>query len=178
MDINLLPIGYTKLRKRDTKFYQVQTISIYLLLLLIFVTSITVALRFLQTQQIKAAEANLQEFNLQVSSLKSKEASLVILKDRLTTIDQISTVPSKQRSVYNLVNGLIPPNLTLSFVSVDRSGNMLLSIVAPNFSSLDGLLATLGSTQKNENKITSTSLESFSRSRDGLYRASLKIVPK
>ena len=177
MSINLLPVSFRQLQQQNSKFYKIQTISIFLLLSLIFLTSIAVALRFLQTQQIKAAEVNLQQSNDKVSSLKSREEALFIVKNRLTAIDQISNIPSKQRAIYNLVNQLIPASLSLSLVSVDASGNMIVSIVAPNFTALDGLLSDLTNKEKNENQISKVSLESFSRSRDGLYRASLKIIP-
>lgn len=178
MSINLLPLGYKELQKANTRFYKIQSISISLLLCLIFVASITVALRIIQAQQISAAE-NLLESNTQkVSSLKPRESSLFLLKDRLSSINQIISLPSKQRSLFNLVNQLIPPNLTLSFISVDTTGNMLLSTVAPDFSSLDNLLTTLSSPDKSEGQISQVSLESFSRSRDGLYRASIKVTPK
>ncbi|MDO8619041.1 MAG: hypothetical protein Q7R49_03820 [Candidatus Daviesbacteria bacterium] len=177
VNINLLPISFRQKQQQNSKFYKIQTISIFLLLSLIFLTSLTLAMRFLQTQQIQAAEVNFQNSNNKVSSLKSKEASLIIVKDRLTTIDAIASIPSNQRAIYNLVSQLIPPSLSLSFVSVDANGNMIISLVAPNFTALDGLLSDLTSKEKNENRVKQVSLESFSRSRDGLYRASLKIIP-
>jgi len=176
--INLLPISYKEFQKRESKFYKIQNISISLLLFLIFVTSITIALRIIQAQQINAAEGLLEQNNQKVSDLKPREASLFLLKDRLTNIDQITSLPSKQRSIYNLVSQLIPANLNLNFVSVDTNGDMLISIVAPNFASLDELLIVLTSKDKNEDSIAAVSLESFSRSRDGLYRASIKIKPR
>lgn len=178
MNINLLPLSYKQVQTQNSKFYKIQSASIYLLLTLIFLTSLTVAFRILQSQQIKAAEVSLQQFSTQVSSQKSKEAGLLILKNRLDAIDQISALPSRQRSLYNLVNQLIPPTLTLSFVSVDGNGNMTISLVAPNFSALDTLLGVLTSPGRSEGLIGKVSLESFSRSRDGLYRASLKIAAK
>lgn len=177
MNINLLPLTYKRLQQQNSKFYKIQTVSIILLLSLVFLTSVTIALRFLQSQQIKAAESSLQESSSRVTAFKSKEAALLILKNRLATIDSISAQPSKQRALYNLVNELVPPSLTISFVSVDSSGNMAVSLIAPNFTALDQLLSLLSSKEKNEGRIAKVSLESLSRSRDGLYRASLKVVP-
>lgn len=178
LSINLLPAQYTGLQKEYTKFLRVQTISVGIILFLIFLASLTVALGVFQNQQVKSAQANLDNFTSKVSGLKPKEASLAILKNRLSVIDQIISLPSKQRSLYNLVTQLSPPSLTISGVSIDTSGNMLLTVLSPDYSSMDGLLTALMSTSRNEDKIAQVLVENLSRSRDGVYRGSLKIVAK
>ena len=140
LSINLLPIEYTGLQKQYEKFYKVQAFSIAIILILGFLASITVALRVFQSQQVRVAQADLDNFTNKVTNLKPKEASLVILKNRLSTIDQISSLPSKQRSLYVLVNKLLPASLQISSISIEASGDMLLTIVSPDYFSIDNLL--------------------------------------
>lgn len=176
--INLLPASYTGLQKEYTKFLRVQTISIGIILFLVFLASLTVALGVFQNSQVKSAQATLDNFTSKVSDLKPKEASLAILKNRLSVIDQITSLPSKQRSLYNLVTQLTPPSLTILAVSIDSSGNMLLTILSPDYLSIDSLLVSLMSASKNEGRISQVLIDNLSRSRDGVYRGSLKIVAK
>lgn len=177
ISINLLPAEYTGLLKEYTKFYKIQTISIILILVLIFLSSITVALRLFQSQRIKIAQANLEDVTTKVTQQKPKESSLTVLKSRLSTIDQISSLPSKQREMYNLVSSLLPPSLNISNVSVDKSGGMLLSIISQDFSNIDSFITQL-TTDPSQNKINQVIIEGLSRSRDGTYRGNLKIIAK
>lgn len=176
--INLLPAQYTGLQKDYVKFLRVQTVSIGIILFLIFLASLTVALGVFQNSKIKSAQAALDNFTSRVSSFKPQEASLALLKNRLSAIDQITSLPSKQRSLYNLVTQLTPSAVTISGVSIDSSGSMLLTILSPDYLSIDSLLTALMSTSRNENKIAQVLVENLSRSRDGIYRGSLKIVTK
>lgn len=176
--INLLPIEFTRLLKEYSRFYRIQTISISIILFLFFLTSVTIALRIFQSQQIQIAQAGLSQYSEKVSNLAPKEASLVILKNRLDTLDKVSGFPSKQRAVYNLVANLLPASITVSSISVDRNGEMSLTLVSQVFGDFDVFLSSLTDKETNEDKISKVSIDSLSRARDGIYRANIKVTPK
>lgn len=109
--INLLPQEFTKSQIEQAKYYKLRLIAVLSLMLMIFLASTTVALRFLQNQQLDQAKFIYAAAQDQVSQFKQTEVSLVVLKDRLNNISQINATSSKQNAMYNLVNSLTPPPL-------------------------------------------------------------------
>ena len=174
--INLLPAKFTLLQKEQKKFYRVQFISISLILSLIFFASTTVALRVLQSKNIQKAQSSLESIEDKVTVYKSKEASLVVLKSRLASIDQIISTPSKQREIFNLIDKIVPKSVVINSMSVDRSGNVSLSATVLSGSAIQEMLTNLAAKDKNEGRIAQVLLESLSRGRDGLYIIGLKII--
>lgn len=175
MAINLLPVEVTRQQQKEARFYQVQSISIASLLVLIFLSSTTLALSFLQNSSINLANTNLQAAEEKVIQFKDKEGSLVILKNRLTVLDQIIGTPSKQRLVYNLVTALLPPSISPTLAVTDTSGNVTLTLATQDRLALDNYLKDLVNPEKNEGRVAKVDVESLSRGRDGVYRINLKI---
>src|SRR3990167_2490498 len=94
--INLLPQEFTKLQIEQAKYYKLRLIAVVSLMLMVFLTSVTVALRILQSRNIEAARFTLQAAETKVSQFKQTEVSLVVLKDRLDNINQIISTSSNQ----------------------------------------------------------------------------------
>lgn len=176
--INLLPVEFRKAQAEQSKFYKVQYLSILTVLALAFLASTTVALRIFQSQSVSSAQGNLEQISQRVVDSKVKEASLVALKTRLSTINQLSSVPSKQRATFSIVSNLLPASAQISSLVVDKAGNITLSITSADNSALDSFLNDLVSYERNEDKISEVTLESLSRGRDGVYRANLTISAK
>ena len=176
--INLLPQEFTKLQIEQAKYYKLRLIAVVSLMLMVFLTSVTVALRILQSRNIEAARFTLQAAETKVSQFKQTEVSLVVLKDRLDNINQIISTSSNQNDMYNLINDLIPPSVSLDLITVDRKGNVALSISGGDASTLDDFISSLVDDSKNESMISSVEVDSFSRSRESFYRVSLKISPR
>jgi len=175
LNINLLPAEFRVDQKSQKKFQIVQKISIAILLVLVFLASGATAFRIFQSQDITKIEDQAKQGEQRVVAKKTSEATLVVLKNRLTLINQIQKSSSNNTLVYQRISGLIPPDVTTSSLSVDRSGNMLLSIIAPNTQSLEGMLNNLTSKEAFD-AISSIELQSLSRGRDGVFRSSLKIT--
>lgn len=178
ISINLLPVEFSVIQEREKRFYKVQAISIAVLLLLIFLASTTVALGYLQSKQVKQAQSDLSSAENLVSGLKDKESSLMALKNRINNIQQIQKDPSKQRTMYNLIDSLIPSNITVNSISIDKGGDVLISAVFRNISLFDDFVENLVSKEKNEGRITTVGIENLSRARDGQFRASFKVDTK
>lgn len=178
ISINLLPTEIIAEESRNTNFYKIQFFGVAIILVLIFLTSLTLALQILQNRNLVTAQAKLLESEQKVAGLKKTQVSLFILKNRLTVISQYLGVASKQSSIYRLINKLIPPSAVISAISVDKGGTVVLLALMPDRDSLDQTLNNLTDKERNENQFDQVSVDSLNRGKDGVYRISLKIKPK
>ncbi len=176
--INLLPPEYGAQSLKEAKFYKIQAIGVATLLLMIFLASLTVFLRILQSQNITQVQNKLTASEQKISDLKNTQASLLLLKNRLTTINQYFGVPSKQTEMYKLITALLPATVSVSYISVEKTGEVLILAIAPDGNSLDSLITNLTTEESNQDKISQVSLEGINRGRDGIYRLSMKIKSK
>lgn len=176
--INLLPSEFTKEQLKDARFYRIQAAGVGMILVLIFLSSLTVALGILQSQRLKQAEARLDSSSQKVISFQDKQVALMALKNRLVAIDKYVGVPSLQAELLSLINTLLPPSVAINALVIDRSGEVALSVVIPDSTTLDYTVTTLTDKDKSKNKISKVSIESLDRSRDGIYRLNFKIKPK
>lgn len=178
ISINLLPPEIVTKELKQANFYKIQFIGIAVILTMIFLASLTVALRILQSHNITEVQAKLAKAEQRVSDLKNTQASLFLLKNRLTVIDQYLGVPSKQSSIYKLIGELIPPPVAINAIAINKAEELTLLALVPDSSSLDDLINNLSVKENNEGKIKQVSIESLNRGRDGFYRISLKIKSK
>lgn len=175
--INLLPSEFLIAEREYQNFRKIQLICVLVILSLIFLSSMTIALRVLQSQRIVSANEQLDQLTSKITADKSKEAQLLILKNRIDLLQKISESPSKQKALYNLVNQLIPKEVLVSDMSVDNSGNIGLSLVVLQTGYFENMLDNLTSKEKNEGKIKTIEIETLTRTRDGVYRANIKVKP-
>lgn len=173
--IDLLPTEFRAEEKKKAKFYKIQAAGVVLILLTIFLSSLTIALRILQSQKISQIQTKMSEAEQRISNQKTTQASLLLLKNRLTTINQYLGVPSKQAEIYSLLEKLLPVSSTVNTLSIDKSGEALVLATVPDGISLDNLINNLISKEVNQDKIKGVSIDSLSRAKDGTYRISLKI---
>lgn len=176
--INLLPPEFTAEELKRTKFYRVQSFGITAVLLMIFLSSLTVSLRILQSQGIEIIQGRVLGAEEKITDLKEKQASLIFLKNRLDILQKYLGTQSKTVSLYQFLTNQIPNSAQMDSVSVDKEGNMLALLHFQDILEFDNFIANLLDPEKNEGKIKEVSLDSLSRGRDGLFRVSLKIEPK
>ncbi len=176
--INLLPLEFREQDLKNAKFYKIQAVGVAFILLMIFFASLTVALRILQSQNISLIQNKLTKSEQKISDLKNTQASLYILKNRLTTISQYLGTPSSQTQIYKIIANLLPSSVSLNSLSVDKSSEVLIVATTPDGNSIDELITRLTSKENNEGKISQVSIENVNRGKDGIYRLSLKIKPK
>ena len=175
VSINLLPAQFRIDQKAQKKFQVVQAVSIFTLLTLILLASVTTAVRIVQNKELQGLKEEETQKEEQVLVYKEKEAALAILKNRLGLINQIVKSDSKSsRVIYKSVLTLMPPNIGISSVSLDRGGNFLTSILSPHSFTVDSLITSLTSEQ-GFTTISNIDLDNLSRSRDGSYRVNMRI---
>ncbi len=176
--INLLPIEFTKLQVEQLKFKKVQLGGAVVILALVFLSISVIGLRFLQSKDISKLQNQLKQTEDEVKGLQNHEVSLTVLKDRLNIITALTTLPSKQRSIYSLISSITPPSISVNSMTVDKNANVILSIVSPDSTSFADYLQNLTSSDKNEDQILQVVVDSISRNKDGSFRVSLKVRPK
>lgn len=177
ISINLLPIENAVLTEQTRRKKLIQTVSVTLLLIMFFLASLVVTLRLLQTRNLNQVNTLSQVGESRIGGLRERESTLVLLKDRLGLIAKLTEHPSKQKLIYDLVIGKIPSSVNISSVSLDSTGNLSLSAVAPDYNSLSALFSFLSS-DANFKEIIGINVESLSRGRDGFYRVNLKLLAR
>lgn len=178
ISINLLPPEIMVEEQKKAKFYKIQAIGVIFILTIVFLTSLTLALRILQSRNIEMVQKKLTQVEQKVTSLKDTEASLFILKNRLSVISQYLGVPSNQSATYKLFDRLVPSSVVTNAITVAKNGEVIFLGLAPDSASLENLVNNLTTKESNEDKISQVSVESLNRGRDGLFRINFKIKPK
>lgn len=176
--INLLPPEVTTHEKKQAKFYKIQAIGVAIILVMTFLTSLTLALRILQGRSISLYKDRVAKAEQQVTDLKSTQASLLLLKSRLTVIGQYLGVPSKQTAMYQLIEKLIPSSVTINALAVESVGGVSLTVLIPDAQTLDNLVDNLTTKEANEGKISQISIENLNKGRDNLFRMNFNIQQK
>ncbi len=175
--INLLPPEIMVQELKKAKFYKIQFIGIIIVLVMVFLASLTVALLILQNHSISVIQASLAQEEQKVSDLKNTQASLFLLKNRLNVINQYFGTSSQQSSMFRLIDKLIPVSVLINAITIDKNGGVILLATVPDSTILDNLINNLTTQEINEGKISQVSIESLNRGRDGFYRISFKIKP-
>lgn len=175
ISINLLPAETIAEEAKRSKFYKIQFIGVAVILILIFLTSLTLALQILQNNNIASAQAKVAESEGKVVSLKNTQVSLFILKNRLNTIGAHFGVPSKQSAMYEIIDELTPLSVSVSTVSVDKTGTVTLLASTSDRESLDEFISNLINKETNKNLISEVAIDTLNRSKDGYFRISLRI---
>lgn len=178
ISIDLLPPEFAAEEAKLGKFYKIQALGISIILLMIFLSIVLVSLRILQSNLVKSAQTQASEAEGKIASQSSKQASLMLLKSRLDTIQNYLSTPSKQVELYNLVAKLVPPTIDLSAVSVGADGTVLISALVPDVNALDRIFTDLLDKEKNKGKIAKVSIEALNRGKDGIFRVSFKVEAK
>lgn len=176
--INLLPIELKVEQIKKAKFYKIQTIGIVAIMFVVFMASLTVALSILQNHNMAQIQKKITASEQKVSELKSTQASLLLLKNRLTTINQYFEIPSRQSQLYKLLTDSLPGSVSINSVSISKDDNIIVLAYAGNIKDVDSLITNLTSKDKNQDKVSKLSLESISRATDGSYNLSFNIKAK
>ena len=175
--VNLLPVEIILQRKQNLKLALINRVSIIFLILLIFATSATLTLRIIQSSKLEKEKKDLVYAESRVTELKNNEGQMIMLKQRLSKIQNLSGEDLKRKAIFNLIIYLTPQEIEISEIVVDRRGNVLATFATTSLSAFTTLVDNLRDKEKNMGLIQSVNMESMSFGRDSQYRFSLKIVP-
>ncbi len=165
------------LDKQAHKLTWANRVSIFLLVVLVTVTFAVFAVRYVQNNVLNQTNEALSAAESKVTSLKDREGYAVLLKKRLDSIDKLSS-DNKKIDSFSTVLALTPPDVQLSLISVEKTGEVHLTSSSPNVKSLDSYLAILQDKTRNNDSIQKIDMQNLSRNKDGLYRYDLVVTPK
>lgn len=178
ISIDLLPPEFRTEELRKAKFYKIQILGVATVMLMVFLAALTLGLRVLQSQNIARISNQLDQTEEKISGLKTTQASLMVLKNRLTAINQYLGTSSKQSEMYKLINKLIPPSVIVSAFTVEKNSQIVFLALVPDVNSLDNMIESFTNKDLSGGKINQVSIDSLSRAREGIYRVSFKVQPK
>lgn len=176
--INLLPPEYTTELLKQIKFDKVQAIGLASMIVVAFISSLITTFALIQAQSVKQAQARLNTVESQVNQLKDTQAQVLLLKNRLTSINKYLEVPSKQSAMYELMSKLLPGSANLGSMAIDRSGDVLASVVVSDASVVDDMFGDFLNNEKNENRIDSVLVENISLGKNSIYTLNFRIKTK
>ena len=175
ISVNLLPSEFILEQVKKQKFYKVQYLGISVLLLTFFLASLTISLRVLQSQKSNQIQKRLSDVQQKISTTATKEDQLIALKDRVTTISQYVGKPSKDSELYSFIEQNLSSEVEINTMSIDRSGDILLSVGISDIGIIDRLISTLSDKQPSGVRVKQISVENLGRSRDNSFRLSLRL---
>ncbi len=175
--INLLPPEFAREEKLKQKFRRVQLISIAVVLFLIFISTATAGLRFLQIQEVRSVEARVKDSEGKVLSLKDKEIGLAVLKNKLSSIKEISKDSSEQARLFEQLNSVLPKDIRITSFTISDKQAISISGVSPSAAILEDFFSSaLASSDGGKDGFNKITLETLSRGREGVYRFSLQLM--
>lgn len=175
--INLLPQEFRLEELKRAKFFKIQSIGVGVILFMALLSSVSVGLRILQSQNITSIQENLAKAEQRVLAHKDVQGSLLLLKNRVAAVGKYLEVPSEGVYMYGLISKLVPVSVTVNSMSIGRDGEILVLAVSKDSAALDELFNNLTSIETNEGKIKEVSVENLSRGRDGVYRINFTVKP-
>lgn len=176
--VNLLPPEILLQRRQSSKLSFINTLSIVALIVLVFFTSATFALRLSQNLEFKKIETNFARAEEKVTGFKDQEGQIIMLKERLKNIQTLSAGDLKIKNIFNVIIYLIPPEIQISEISISRNGTVNLTINSSSLDSLNTFFSNLENKEKNSDLVAQIYLDGLSIGRDFVYKLSLKIIPK
>ena len=179
ININLLPSEFLQEKKRRAKKSVYLRISIIVFVLGFILSTAVLLVRLNQSQQLAALENKLASEKNQVSTQSEIEGSAILLKARLTKINQISTTESIPVQAYNLVTGIMPIGADIINFSMTKENHVSLTVETKNTDILDSLFVTLLDANSNKGFITGVKLENIHLQSDKIsVEMSLDYNPK
>lgn len=175
VSINLLPGEILLERTHSSKLVLINKISISVLIIVILITAAMLLLKISQNKEIERINNQVKTAEDKVVAQRSKEETVVALKNRLNFIQTLMGSDESVTSMFNLSSSLIPPEINLYEAMIDKNGTMTASFTSKSLSAINSFFNNLGSKEKNSNLISKVDLDGISLGKDSTYRFALRI---
>lgn len=175
--INLLPEEILIQRRHSYKIVLINRVSIAFLVVILIAAAFSLVLKINQANNLKRSEEEYTTAKDKIMGLQSKEADLLILKNRLSTIQSSLGADTKRKAVFNLVTSL-SSGMQINDLTVDKNSNMTISLSTASAVEIEKLLFDLSSKERNSDLISKIDLGGLSLGKDNIFRFNLKIIPK
>lgn len=168
ISINLLPAELAVAEKKQ--FHKVWIIRITVLVIGVVSLVAALALGLVIFKNSEQSQVNLQlkQAEQQVASLNEQEGYLTLLRQRLDSVISLQQKENKQTQGLSSITQIIPEEITIGSLAVDRNGTILLSGLSNGVIGINSLINALGSS--NQNNFTKTSIDSLAKGAADSYR--------
>lgn len=176
--INLLPPELAIVEKQKSKKILVVKITSLFIVFVIIITSLALGFSVVKTGEEQQKLQDLENARAQVASFNNQEGYLTLIKQKLAKITNLKETDSKRINALNLIINLIPNGISISSLSVDKAGQILLNGNSDGIESLDNFFTALTDDKKNGSKINKVIVDNLNRSGNEQYRFDLAISLK
>lgn len=166
--INLLPPEIKDKAKKEAKQSLINKISIALLGVLILMTSSILAMVIFQGGTVNLLNTEIEKEKSRIQNLSSAEAIVLLLKNRIDSINQFTNKRYKQREVYDLLTPLFPQGVVLKTIAINKTTKVAVTGQTDNTFPLQTLFDDLIDPETNQGKINSVTVESLNTNRAGI----------
>lgn len=175
INLNLLPDEIKTFEKAKNRRNLAIRVSISILVLMVILSSAIFALVLIDSFRIKDESRKAELLKNQLETLKDQESLAAILRNRLDSINTLMQTPSPQDQSFNLITKLIPEDVHLRSVLIDKNNRTNVAVDAFSVSSLDNLFNNLTDPKIHDGKIAKTTVENFNKNQANVYRVDLNI---
>jgi hypothetical protein len=177
LKINLLPPELEEQKKKKSHQMLVATFSIGFLAVVVAFAAVVLAFRFSQGVILGKVKQDLDNAKTQVSSpdYKQKEGIVTSLKARLDSINSLLSQQTVVSYAYGLFNSLVPSDTKVTTILISSKGELKVSVESANIDNLTLFFNNLLDPTKNQQKITSVTIDNFGKSNSVNYKADLSI---
>ncbi len=160
--INLLPFELREESKRQARKSLVTKISIFLIIVVIMITSSILVFRFFVNEETSKANQQVTEAETHIGTLRKQEELITILRNRVSEISNLLGQESFQVQAFNLIYALTPANITLTSFDARNKGKIELVGETNGLQALNDFFVILTDPKKNEGRVGQVVVESLS----------------
>ncbi|MBI2011552.1 hypothetical protein HYS91_02170 [Candidatus Daviesbacteria bacterium] len=168
ISINLLPPELAQIQKRKEYISFINKITIVCLSIAITVTASVLGYSLVKNQELEKLNSKIANIQNQINDLKDQEGYLFLLKQRLSLINGLISLPNPTLDGANLITSLIPAGVSLLSINSERSVQIGITIEANSTNSLRNLLNNLIDTNTNRGKVTKVRIENINKLKDAI----------
>lgn len=178
VSINLLPPELENVKKERARRALINQISIIILVAIIAVAGGVLALRFSQNATLSDLNSKVESATNTISSplYRKKEALVTTVKTRVTNTTTALNKVYPSTDAYQLVKKLTPENVKVTNLVIENKGKMTITIETNTTADLDQFLNNLVDPEKNDKRITQTSVESVNRGKTDTMRVEVGAI--
>jgi hypothetical protein len=178
VSINLLPPELEKVKKARVNKSIISTVSVGFLVVCIILALGVLLFRLAQNQDFQkwTKEVSSQKDIIKSTTNIQKSDLSTAAKARVDSITKVTKTDLPAAYAYTLILKLIPEQMFLNTMTVDKKGKLVLDIETTNLSTLDQFLNNLNDPVVNNNKISNVTVESLSRGKTDEMRLQISTV--
>ncbi|MBI3486397.1 hypothetical protein HY025_05680 [Candidatus Daviesbacteria bacterium] len=168
ISINLLPAELGVAEKKQFRKIWIIRITVVVIGVISALAAVALGLVIFKNNEQSQVNLRLKQAEQQVASLNEQEGYLTLLRQRLDSVITLQQKENKQTQGLSSITQIVPEEVAINSLAVDRNGTILLSGLSNGVIGLNSLVNALGDSTKNN--FTKTNIDSLSKGTTDSYR--------